>query len=508
MDSIPSPTAPRFEHGVASGDPTLDAVVIWTRVSGIDAPIAAVDWTIATDAGLHDVVDRGTMTTSPSTDWTVHVDVGGLAPGTTYFYAFSFGGERSPVGRTRTLPPADAPQIRFAFVSCAKYNAGFFNVYGRIAERDDIDFVLHLGDYIYEASNTPPKNQTPGADIGRPFDPLGECRTLDDYRIRYAQYHRDPDVQAMHAAHPMIASLDDHEFADGAWRGGSDNHDEERDGPWAVRRAAAFQTRWEWLPARKPDPAEPERVFRTIRFGDLAELFLMDYRSRRDQPVAGEAMWDPRRTALGHEQREWLVERIAGSTAQWRVIGNPSPFAQTWQPGMSDELKRSMRALKFMHATEDAVDEDQWDGYPVERDALLAAIEAAGPGRSIVLAGDLHTSLALELSHPIGAGADDETRPVVVEVVTTSITSQNLDEKLHLVPRTDALQVERDFVDVIPGLQWCELESHGYVVTTVSADRVDLQWWFVDTVLERTTVEVLGNEMVVMHGDPHIRPLH
>ncbi|MCU1388364.1 MAG: alkaline phosphatase [Ilumatobacteraceae bacterium] len=497
----PIPTDGPYRHGVASGDPTLDAVIIWTRLSEIEHTIAAVEWVMARDRALTDIVRSGAVTTSAEHDWTVHVDVTGLEPGSTYFYAFDTDGCRSPVGRTRTLPRVDASELRFAFVSCAKFNAGFFNVYGRIAERDDLDFVLHLGDYIYEASNTPPKNQTPGADIGRPFAPLGECRTLDDYRTRYAQYHLDPDVHALHAAHPMIASLDDHEFADGAWREGSDNHDPERDGPWAVRRAAAFQVRWEWLPARKPDPNQPERAFRSVELGGLAELFLMDYRSRRDRPVFGAEMSDPTRTALGAEQRAWLVDRIAHSPAHWRLIGNPSPFAQTWQPGLSDDLHRSMRALKFMHATEDTVDEDQWDGYPAERDAILTAIDAAGPGRSIVLAGDLHVSLALELTHP-----SDRTRPLAVEVVTPSITSQNLDEKLHLTPRTAALQIERDFVNVIPGLEWCELESHGYVVAAVTAEQIVLQWWFVDTVLERTGVETLGNEMVVLHGDPHIRP--
>lgn len=516
MNSNPGPTPgrphsserfPTFAHGVASGDPTANGVVIWTRVSGITDALVAVQWIVATDQSLTDIVARGTAASSAAVDWTVHVDVAGLAPGTEYFYGFQVGDRRSIVGRTRTLPGPDPDQVRFAFVSCAKFNAGYFNVYRRLAERDDIDFVLHLGDYIYEASNTPPKNQTPGADIGRPFDPLGECRTLDDYRRRYAQYRLDPDVQAMHAAHPMIASLDDHEFADGAWRGGSDNHDEDRDGPWAQRRAAAFRVRWEWLPARMPDRSDPERVFRSIRIGDLAELFLIDYRSRRDKTVAGPGMDDPARTALGPEQKAWLIDGITKCDATWRLIGNPSPFAQTWQPGLGEELHRPMRALKFMHATVDAVDEDQWDGYPAERNELLDAIEAAGVGRSIVLAGDLHVSMAVELTHPNDPWPVESRAPVVVEVVTPSITSQNLDEKLHLTPRTEAIEIEHEFVAAIPGLRWCELESHGYVVADVRADDIVLQWWFVDTVLERTGVERLGQQMVVPYGEARVHAM-
>ena len=496
-----------FTHGVASGDPTAHGVVIWTRISGITDALVAVKWTVATDESLTNIVVQGVAASSAAVDWTIHVDVPGLAAGTTYFYGFVVGDERSVVGRTRTLPRTDADQLRFAFVSCAKFNAGFFNVYARIAERDDIDFVLHLGDYIYEASNTPPKSQTPGADIGRPFDPVGECRTLDDYRRRYAQYRLDPDVQAMHAAHPMIASLDDHELADGAWRGGSDNHDDDRDGPWEQRRAAAFRVRWEWLPARMPDPRDFERVYRSIRIGNLAELFLMDYRSRRDKTVAGAEMYDPTRTALGPEQKAWLIDGITNCDAKWRLIGNPSPFAQTWQPGLSDELVRPMRALKFMHATEDAVDEDQWDGYPAERDELLDAIEAAGVGRSIVLAGDLHVSLATELTHPNDPWPVESRAPFVVEVVTPSITSQNLDEKLHLTPRTAALEMEQEFVAAIPGLRWCELESHGYVVADVRADAIVLQWWFVDTVVERSDGERLGQQMLVPFGEARVHAM-
>ena len=181
-------------------------------------------WTIARDPELADVVASGEATARGARDHTVSVDVAELEPGTAYFYGFETNGARSPVGRTKTLPGEGIERARFAMCSCAKFNAGFFNAYARIAERDDLDFLLHLGDYIYEASNTPPKTQTPGADIGRPFEPVDECRTLAGYRTRYAQYRSDPDVQRLHAALPMIATLDDHELADGAWSGGADAH--------------------------------------------------------------------------------------------------------------------------------------------------------------------------------------------------------------------------------------------------------------------------------------------
>jgi alkaline phosphatase D len=374
-----------FAHGVASGDPTPDAVVIWTRISGIDRPTVEVAWTVALTPALDEIVACGHTTTTAESDWTVHVDVRGLEPGTTYYYRFDAAGQRSPCGRTRTLGAEAVDHARFAFVSCAKYNAGYFNVYRRLAARDDLDFVLHLGDYIYEASNTPPAGQTPGADIGRPFEPRHECRTLADYRERYSQYRRDADLQALHAAHPMTATLDDHELADGAWRDGADNHDDERDGPWAVRRAAAFRARWEWLPARRPDPDDAERVHRSVRIGGLAQLFLLDFRSRRDRPTSGVDMASSTRSALGPEQKAWFDESVTASDASWRLIATPTPMARTWRPGIPATMHPHLRALKFMHPRHDAVDEDQWDGFPAERDELLRVIAAAGSGRSLLL---------------------------------------------------------------------------------------------------------------------------
>jgi alkaline phosphatase D len=278
-----------FSHGVASGDPTGDAVVIWTRVTTVSHSVP-VAWTVARDPGLREVVASGEATAESGRDHTVSVDVGGLEPGARYFYGFRTLGESSDLGRTSTLPAEGVARVRFAMCSCAKFNAGYFNAYARIAEREGLDFLLHLGDYIYEAGNVPAKGQTPGADIGRPFDPLGECRTLEEYRTRYDQYHRDPDVQAMHRTLPIIATVDDHELADGAWAGGSDAHDPAVHGPWEGRKRAAFRARQEWLPVRTPDPVDPSRVFRQVSVGGLADIFLLDIRSRRDQPALEPAM--------------------------------------------------------------------------------------------------------------------------------------------------------------------------------------------------------------------------
>jgi alkaline phosphatase D len=385
----------RFCHGVASGDPLPDRVVIWTRLTHDGRHALPVRWWIETMDGAR--AGEGTAVASAQRDWTVHVDVGGLMPATAYRYGFEAGGERSVVGRTRTLPSAGAEHLRFGQVSCAKYNAGYFNAFARLSVRDDLDFVLHLGDYIYEASNEPP-SETRVTDIGRPFDPTHECVTLADYRRRYAHYRADPDVQEMHAAHPLIATLDDHELADGAWRDGGSQHDEERSGSWRSRRAAAFRARWEWLPARPPDAGDPERVFRTVSLGELADLFLIDTRSRRDQPVPPPAMDGPQRSALGPEQRAWLWDALDRSTARWRLIGNPSVMARTWSDAFDGDVKAALLKLKLIDADGTGPDYDQWDGYPHERRALLEHVARATPANVVVLSGDVHVGMANDLA--------------------------------------------------------------------------------------------------------------
>jgi alkaline phosphatase D len=488
-----------FRHGVASGDPRHDRVVIWTRITG-DEQRPTVNWELARDEAITDVVATGTTTTDPTVDFTVHVDVDGLAPATHYSYRFQCEGVVSPVGRTRTLPETDAENLRFAMVSCAKFNAGYFNGYARIADRDDLNFVLHLGDYIYEASNTPPASQTPGADIGRPFDPLHECMTLDDYRRRYAQYHLDPDVQRMHATHPVIATLDDHEFADGAWRDGATEHREAEHGPWADRKATAFRVRWEWIPARMPDPADPQRVWRTIPLGTLADLYLLDTRTQRDEPVPDPHMRDPERSALGSQQRGWLFAELSASDATWRLVGNPSVMGQTWTPRLPEDVRPALLKVKLVDADSTGPDYDQWDGYPVERRAILDFLE--GIDDVIVLSADLHISIAAELNQD----PFEVDEPVAVEVVAPSLTSQNLDDKMKWARRTESLPIEHRLLEVLPHWKWCDLDSHGYVVIDVTPARVRAEWWLMPTVLERVDNEELGTAFEVAHGHSRLIP--
>ena len=492
------PGASSFRHGVASGDPTSRRVVIWTRVSGATGSTSVpVRWRIF-EASTGRPAGNGQSLARPETDWTVSVDVGGLRPDTRYWYDFEVGMERSPEGRTRTLPDGDPASIRFAQVSCAKYNAGHFNAYARIAERDDVSFLLHLGDWIYEASQTPPASQTASRDIGRPFEPLHECRTLEDYRLRYAQYRRDPDVQAVSAAHPVITTVDDHEFADGAWRDGATEHRPDRDGPWSVRRANAFRAREEWLPIRRPDPNDPERVFRSVTIGSLADLFMLDTRTRRDEPVAPPEMFRSGRSALGPEQKAWLHGALAASKARWRVLGNPSVMARTWNDALPETVRKALVKVKLIDLDGTGPDHDQWDGYPEERREVLSWLRDSPVANAIVLSGDVHVGLGAELAE------DPSEPPVAVEFVNTSLTSQNLDDKMGWSPRTDSLAVEAALLAGMPHLRYVDLDSHGYSIVDLDRERLRFEWWTVDGLEAPSAGHALAAALAVRHGEPRI----
>jgi alkaline phosphatase D len=269
-----------FHHGVASGDPTADAVILWTRVTPLEAEeppeVVPVRWVLARDENLREVVAEGTADARVAHDYTVKVDATGLAPGSTYFYRFESGDARTVVGRTRTLPQGHVKSLNLAFVSCSNYPFGYFNVYRAIAERDDVDAVLHLGDYYYEYAADAWGKET-AERLGRVSVPAHETVTLEDYRLRHAQYRGDPDLQAMTARHPLIAVWDDHESSNDSSADAAPNQEPE-DGDWQVRKRASAQAYSEWLPIRNPAPADPVKIYRAFEFGDLASLFMLDTR--------------------------------------------------------------------------------------------------------------------------------------------------------------------------------------------------------------------------------------
>ncbi|MFZ4600952.1 MAG: alkaline phosphatase D family protein [Caulobacterales bacterium] len=269
--------AARFGHGVASGDPRSDSVVIWTRVSPEKPGPVPVRWVVTSDPKLRRVVATGETTTDEARDYTVKIDVQGLKPGRKYHYGFVVGKERSPVGVAKTLPEAGVEQIRFAVVSCSNYPFGYFNAYKSIAETDGLDAVLHLGDYIYEYGRDGYGGEV-GVKLGRAVQPPHEIVTLADYRTRFAQYRSDPDLQAAHAAAPWITIWDDHETTNDSWQKGAQNH-QPKEGDWEVRKRAAIQAYFEWMPIRDPVAGRPwEAINRTFQFGDLVTLAMLETR--------------------------------------------------------------------------------------------------------------------------------------------------------------------------------------------------------------------------------------
>ena len=486
---------PAFRHGVASGDPLTDRVVIWTRVE----QECDVAWTVARDEALRHVVASGEERASPDRDLTVKVDVSGLDADTDYFYFFEARDQTSRVGRTRTLP-TECDRLRFAMYSCAKYSAGFFNGHARMAERDDVAFVLCLGDYIYEYSN---EDKGLGAKIGRAFEPDHECRTLGDYRLRYSQYRRDPDLQALHARHPFINIVDDHEFCNDTWRDGAGKHSDAEDGPWAERKEAAFRAWREWIPIRLPDPSDPTRIYRSFHFGGLVDLFLLDSRTRRDQQTKDrEVLEHAERTLLGKEQFEWFAERCARSKATWRIVANAVMMGQVRSDLMPEDVGDPLSELGVLTKREFGPEPDQWDGYPVERRKLLETIKESAEANILFLSGDCHSSWAIDLKLD---PHEPEQRSIGGEFCTTSLTSENLDESGGWHPRSHSVNIEREIVAKNPHIHWVETDSHGYVVVDVTAERAQGDWWFVDHVHCASDGQHHGDSWMVRAGEDRVR---
>lgn len=265
-----------FLHGVASGDPEPSAVVIWTRVTSESD--VSVRWQISGDADFAGIVSEGEATARAASDYTVKVDVRGLEPGQGYFYRFIAGEVVSPIGRTRTLAGKDATKLRLGVVSCAHYGFGFYHVYRELSKAPDLDAIVHLGDYIYEYGPDGYGGDV-AKEIGREHEPPHEIVTLQDYRTRFSQYRRDPDLQAAHAAAPFITIWDDHETANNAWVGGAQNHQPDTEGAWETRRDAALRAYFEWMPMRDPEPGQAfHTLHRTYEMGNLATLHLIETR--------------------------------------------------------------------------------------------------------------------------------------------------------------------------------------------------------------------------------------
>ena len=432
-----------------------DRVLLWTLVGG-GGPVR---WVVARRPDMTDVVASGEVAAARDPG-TVTVDVEGLEPGSTYWYRFEAGGELSGTGRTRTLGAGATDRVRLAATCCARYSASTFAVYRAIAAAD-IDLVLHLGDYVYE--------DVKAGLAGREPEPPHETVTLEDYRTRHAQARLDPDLQALHAAHPMVAVWDDHDLADNANREGAKAHDPATQGSWADRQSAALRAHQEFLPKRLARPADLASAWRCFDVGTLARIVCTETRASGRDPQAGlegtAPADDPARSLLGDAQRQWLGT-VVDDEPTWVLLTSGTVVSE-----MSAEAPQSLGGAmpeKYAVVNGRAVNTDQWDGYQAERRRLVDLFGRRGRG-NVVLSGDIHSSWALDGP----TGPDGE--PVAVELVCPPAATKPLGQ---LVPGIEPL-LERIF-GALPHVRWVDAGHHGFVTLDVARDRLIATFWWVD----------------------------
>jgi alkaline phosphatase D len=498
-----------FTHGVASGEPGIDKVMLWTRFVGEQTTDLA--WQVAETEDFTSPVAEGSARAEAERDWCAKSWADGLMPGRWYFYRFiAPDGSMSQVGRTRTLPEAGTQSFRLAVFSCSNYGFGWFNAYGHAAEANDADLAVHLGDYIYEyGAGTYPDPKD--ADAGRVLEPANEIVTLTDYRLRYATYRADPDCQRLHQVLPMIAVWDDHETANDSWKDGAQNHQSDTEGEWATRKAIAKRVYREWMPVS-------DEVYTTYQIGDLATLFKLDTRLEgRDQQLdlgkvlAGqknpqgalealnrfrEGDWaDPERQLLGAAQEEWLAEGLKASTASgtaWQVlvqqvlIGNlrsPVSLIDQLGSGMPDYIRQRLMAASMASQVGLPSNMDAWDGYPAARARVFkAALEA--DANLLVLAGDTHNGWGFELAH--------ERERVGVELGVCSVSSPGFEAYLSFVPPQDLASA---LVSTNEQLKWADTSQRGYMVIELTPARAVTEYRFTGSV-KRRSAKLAGTKRI------------
>lgn len=484
-----------FTHGVASGDPLQDRVILWTRVlpgSGEAQPVT-VRWEVASDQRFNNIVAHGETQTGPARDFTVKVDATGLEAGKTWFYRFTADGITSVIGRTRTLPSAGVQQARLAVVSCSNYPQGYFNAYKEIAARD-CDAVLHLGDYIYEYADGGYANPVM-LDKGRHVEPAHEIVSLEDYRMRYGLYRSDADLQAVHQAHPFICVWDDHEITNNTFKSGAENHNPERgEGAFDARRLAAIQAFYEWLPIREQSNIEQGIIYRSFDLGDLASLIMLDTRLvARDEQLTHELnidqlrsrLADSTRSMIGSTQTSFLTEQLRRSKEAgipWQVIGQqvimgrkniPLVANEEFAPEVRENVMRSRYAmLRERGQLGLPLNLDAWDGYPADRERVLQQFREHG-NNVVVLAGDTHSSWAFDLH-------DEQGDAVAVEFGTPSVTSPGFE---NFMPLPEDRLVAA-FMQASPEMRYMRGLGRGWMELDISREHVSTRFFYVSTILE------------------------
>ncbi|KVX01857.1 alkaline phosphatase D family protein [Shewanella frigidimarina] len=546
----------QFLQGIASGDPAADAVILWTRVTPDVEGDITVSWEVATDSGFSQLVTNGQMITNKNRDYTVKVDAVGLEAGQQYFYRFKAGETVSEIGQTRTLPEGSVASVKLAVMSCANFPAGYFNVYEMAAQQNDLDAVVHLGDYLYEYARGEYASEH-AVELGREVLPAGELFLLDDYRTRYSQYRSDASLQKLHAKVPFITVWDDHEVANDTWKDGAENHND-GEGDFDQRKQAALQAYFEWLPIRPWSEGNHEEIYRSFNYGNLVDLHMLDTRVlARDKQLEYSQYIDATtgafnsstfladvndtdRTLLGQTQLLWLQQTLLQSTAKWQVLGQqvlmgkmlmPAAIAtqqmsipqfaelaglaqlagraQAGDPTLTAEeltylqanqAKLTPEVIALLQLPAIPYNLDAWDGYAYEREVILATAKSL-QHNLVVIAGDTHNAWASDLT-------DSDGDIVGIEFATSSVSSPGLEYYLGLsdaeMPATEAA-----IVGLVADLKYANLKDRGYLLLTFTENEVRSDWQYVDTILDKTFVQLdaRGYSATSTAGSPKVTPV-
>ncbi|MEU2792145.1 alkaline phosphatase D family protein [Streptomyces sp. NPDC007100] len=483
-----------FTLGVASGDPLPGSVVLWTRLApkpyepgnGMPQARVTVRWEVAYDEKFRRLAGRGRAEAHPEFNHTVHIEATGLAPDRVYYYRFRAGSWISPVGRTRTAPARGAKlaELRLGVVSCQAYHDGYYTAHRHLAD-EDLDVVFHLGDYLYEYPVDAAGGARKYTDRKLPARFNRETVTLEDYRLRYALYKSDPDLQAAHAAHPFIVTWDDHEVENNYADDISENNDPK--GEFLLRRAAAYRAYWENQPLRRPQqPHGPDaRLYRRVHYGQLAQFDVLDTRQYRSDQAYGDG-WhapgpdstDPARTLTGKEQERWLIDGWRSSSALWNVLPQQVTFSER-RNATGPGYKLSM---------------DSWDGYPASRERVLKGAEAAGVENLVVLTGDVHVHYAFDVKRDF---RDEKSRTAGVEFVTTSIASGE--------DGADKPANWGTYMAANPHMKFYN-GRRGYVTVTLDREKARADFRTVSKVTAPGAPVITAGSFVTEAGNPGLKP--
>ncbi|MBU0914401.1 MAG: alkaline phosphatase D family protein [Gammaproteobacteria bacterium] len=519
----------QFLHGVACGDPLTDSLILWTKVTPAQQPNAVqLLLEVSESNDFSKLQHQELCLARKEADYCCKVDLTGLQPGRSYYYRFSDSNTVSAIGHGKTLPAGSVSQVRFAVLSCSNYPAGYFHVYQQVAQQQ-LDAVLHLGDYIYEYEQGGYATER-SVELGRALaaDNQAEMVSLTDYRKRYALYRSDKDLQQAHASHSFICVWDDHEITNDAWTDGAENH-QPNEGDYQLRKLNALQAYYEWMPIRPLVLGQQQSLCRSFAFGDLVDLHMLDTRIEgRNQQLEYKHYTDektgafdtqrffgdltnPNRTLLGQKQQQWLQTQLMRSQAKYQVLGQqvlmakmmfPSELLSAFSkpgPELVDKIAQ-LTALKQRVAKGDtslsaedkkriesvvAYNLDAWDGYPYERELVYKTAQQQNK-QLIVLAGDTHNAWASTLH-------DQQGNKVGIELATPSVSSPGIETYLKL-NTTQVEQLAGVLPTLIDELEYCNLHQRGYLLVAFSKEQMDAQWFFVDDITKVVYQTKLGHQ--------------